>query len=219
MSRSRRFAVTCGIVASVISAGLWCGWRVTREELQPGGMPFAYGQPTESWMFAPGPVVGEEQSDEDPYPAEQAPVINSSDTPVSSVIRNHNLQELIAISLEQPDNLSELLKLFPALPPDEQAEAAQYLSYLLPKENFDAIGKYLTELDTPELLRDVIMSALLNRSDNLRLPYLLAVAQDGRNPGATEAKSLLEAILDENHGDDWLQWQANLERWLRSTEF
>jgi hypothetical protein len=59
------------------------------------------------------------------------------------------------------------------------------------------------------------MAALLSRSDTLKLPYLLQIARDEQNPKALEAKGLLEALLDENFGDDWTRWQTSVDQWLK----
>jgi hypothetical protein len=61
------------------------------------------------------------------------------------------------------------------------------------------------------------MTGLLNRPDNIKLPYLLEVARDEQNPKASEAQGLLESILDKNYEKDWDQWAAEIDQWLQAS--
>jgi hypothetical protein len=125
------------------------------------------------------------------------------------------LEDILSSENDEIEKGPQLLELFPSLTQDSQVESAEYLSNLLPDQQFPALADYLTSAATSSPVRDVVMAGLLSRPDTLRLPYLLEIARDDQNPEAAEAKGLLQAMLDEDFADDWTRWQAEVNRWLK----
>jgi hypothetical protein len=107
-----------------------------------------------------------------------------------------------------------LLSLLPNLPEDGQVEAAQHLSNLLSDEDFNLLGPTLTNAAVAEAVLDVLMTDVLNRPNNLKLPALLEVARIPGHPKASEARDILEIFVDDNFGEDWAAWQAAVGKWM-----
>ena len=109
----------------------------------------------------------------------------------------------------------ELLEMLPNLPEDGQVEAAQHLSNLLADEDFKLLTPTFTNAAIAESVLDVLMTDVLNRPNQLKLPALLDVAQIPNHPKAEEARDILEVFVDENYGQDWTAWRAAVEKWLK----
>ena len=114
-----------------------------------------------------------------------------------------------------PDKAKQMLEMFPRLAEEGQVEVAQHLANLVADENYAPLAKFLTDTQLPESVLDVLMADVLNRPNSLKLPALLEVAKDDKNPKAPEAKDLLELFLEENYGSDWGQWQTKMNQWLK----
>lgn len=135
----------------------------------------------------------------------------------STVITNweDRLDEILADEKPESEKAKQLLEMFPRLPEDGQVEVAQHLSNLVEDDHYAALGGFLTNSALSEDVLDVLLSDLLNRPNSLKLPALLGVARDPKNPKAGEAKDLLELYLEEDYGTDWKKWQQKTEEWLK----
>jgi hypothetical protein len=111
---------------------------------------------------------------------------------------------------------ANLFHLFPQLPPEGQEACAQHLSNLVPDEHYAALGTLLTNSVLPEPVLDTLMSDVLNRPNNIKLPALLLVAQDARHPKAEEAHDILELQIDGDYGTDWALWEQRVQQWLQA---
>jgi hypothetical protein len=109
----------------------------------------------------------------------------------------------------------ELLAMLPNLPEDGQVEAAQHLSNLLADEDFKLLTPTLTNATVSEEVLDVLMTDVLNRPNELKLPALLDVARIPNHPKAEDARDILEVYVDENYGEDWTAWRAAVDKWLK----
>jgi hypothetical protein len=108
-----------------------------------------------------------------------------------------------------------LLDLLPRFPEAGQVEAAQHVANLIADVDYAKFGSYLTNALTPESLQDVVLADALNRPNAIKLPLLLDTARSAGNAKAAEAREILELYLEEDYGDDWSQWQAAMETWLK----
>jgi hypothetical protein len=109
----------------------------------------------------------------------------------------------------------ELLEMLPRLPEDGQVEAAQHLSNLLADEDFKLLTPTFTNAAVPEAVLDVLMTDVLNRPNQLKLPALLEIAQIPNHPKAEEARDVLEVFVDENYGQNWGAWRTAVDKWLK----
>jgi hypothetical protein len=114
------------------------------------------------------------------------------------------------------DKARQMLEMFPQLPVDGQEEVAQHLSNLLPDQDFGLLQVYLTNASLAESVLDVLLDDVLNRPNSLKLPALLEVARSPQHPKAAEAKDFLELFLEEDYGNDWDRWQAQMQEWLKN---
>jgi hypothetical protein len=203
MSRLTTVLTLFGIVSGTVAGGLTLGWLATR-------------QPTKSIYTNPTSKLPEARATEiSTLLLDQAPVALAANAPGLVINWEEKLAMILTSNADDPEKGYELLKIFPNLPEEGQIEVAQQLSNLLPNDDFPSLAQYLTNPATPEPVLDVILAGLVNRSDSVKLPYLLEVAREDQNPKAGEAKDLLEALLDENYGNDWSQWQARVDQWVK----
>jgi hypothetical protein len=124
------------------------------------------------------------------------------------------VEEVLGTRSPDLDKAKQMMELFPRLPAEGQEEVARHLSNLVPDEEYGLMNAYLTNAALPEDVLDVLLDDALNRPNSLKLPALLAMAQNPQHPKAEEAKDFLELFLDEDYGNDWNQWQVKMGQWL-----
>lgn len=124
------------------------------------------------------------------------------------------LDEVLTTEGEPEQKADRLLKLLPNLKEEAQVEISQHLVNFVMDDHYLPLGNILTNASTSEAVASVLMTDLLNRNDNLKLPILLSLARNENHPKHTDAKDLLELYLQENHGDDWAQWESSVTNWL-----
>jgi len=125
------------------------------------------------------------------------------------------VDEVLGSTASDSDKATQMLALFPYLPPEGQEEVARHVSNLLPNQDYGLMHNYLTNSDLPENVLDVLLADALNRPNSLKLPALLDLARNEQNPEAAEAKDFLELLLDQDYGTNWDQWQAGVDAWLK----
>lgn len=129
------------------------------------------------------------------------------------------VDEIVADTETEPEAKADhLLQLFPHLPPEGQEVSAEHLSNLVSDEHYAALGTLFTNSVLPEAVLDTLMSDVLNRPNNIKLPALLIVAQDARHPKAEEAHDILELQLDNDYGTNWTLWEQRLQEWLQAQQ-
>lgn len=107
-----------------------------------------------------------------------------------------------------------LLGLFPNLPEEGQVAAAQHSSRLLPDNYYGALGVQMTNSAVAPAARRAIFADLLTRPNNVKLPWLVAVASTSLDGQSDEAALLLKSILNEDHGSDWQLWRERIAVWM-----
>jgi len=117
--------------------------------------------------------------------------------------------------IDETKKAEELLALYPTLPEDGQLEAIQHISNLLPDDRYAAIAPLLTSAQTSEAVLEVLLTDLLNRPNELKLPTLLQIARTPDHPKAEDARDILEVFVDANHGNDWAQWETAVQKYLK----
>ena len=211
MKKSAIILAACGIAAGTVLSGLLWGWLASR-------VPNPISQTPDSAIQANQSSLILSQTPQQPDPrairaGRFTPAVMSA-APNRLSNWKETVENILNSESEEKEKSQRLLELFPNLPQDGQIAAAEHLSILLPNQDYAALGQYLTNATTPEAVLEVLMAGLLNRPDTLKLPYLLDVARDEQNPKAGEAKGLLQALLDENFGNDWTRWQAKVDQWV-----
>ncbi len=219
MSKLSSILKAAGIVAAVVVVGIVLGWLGTRGSVKPPGVPTVSAP---SNLATAGSVVGSAPKPAGPAPVQpQEPLASETPLKVSAAPANlltnweDKVDEILSSSRAESDKAKQMLEFFPRLPEDGQVEVAQHLSNLVSDQDYPALAQYLTNAATPEPVLDVLMADALNRPNSLKLPLLLGVAQDDKNPKAGEAKDLLELFLEADYGKDWTAWRTNLDQWLK----
>ncbi len=124
------------------------------------------------------------------------------------------VQEILDSDDDDDVKAKEMLRLFPRLPQDGQIEVAEQAGTLLPDQDYGALAEYTTNSTLAEPVLDTLLAALVTRSDSVRLPLLLSIAEDDQHPKSEEALETLEALLGETFGTNWDQWSTNLDQRL-----
>jgi hypothetical protein len=168
---------------------------------------------TQAILPAPVPLIEVTQSLAMPQNSNVAPA------PTNSVSTNKDWEDQIddIVGSDDPDTnkVKRLFALFPNLPPEGQEDAVQHLSNLVDDENYAPLGELLKDDKLPDGVLDGLLSDVLNRPNNLKLPLLLDVASDPNHAKRDEAKDLLELYLGEDYGQDWNKWGTQMTNWLQ----
>jgi len=214
MSKSRIILLASGVTAVAVLSGIGWGWLASQVP------PVSKAERLEALRQEPGSRVAAETAIQiAPQVSVESTgsVSNLGFTPDPNNIADWQdpFEKTLSSESEEPERSRQLLEVFPNLPQDAQVEAVEQLSNLLPNQEYAALAQYLTNSTIAEPVLDVIMAGLLTRPDTLKLPYLVQVARDERNPKAAEAKGILQALLDENFGDDWARWQTEVDQFLK----
>ncbi|MBI3849378.1 MAG: hypothetical protein HY298_03655 [Verrucomicrobia bacterium] len=127
----------------------------------------------------------------------------------------NKIDTILTDNSDDAQKAKKMLELLPQLPEDGQEEAAEHIANLLPDDQYAAARQLLTNAKTTEGVRDALMSDLLNRPNELKLPTLLEIARTPEHPGAEEAKDFLELYLEKDYGTDWAQWEQAMQVWLK----
>jgi len=125
------------------------------------------------------------------------------------------IDTVLTSDTEDSQKANKILELLPQLPPEGQEEAVEHLANLLPDEQYNAARQLLTNAKTSQPILDVLMSDLLNRPNELKLPTLLDIARAPEHPNAEEAKEFLELYLEDDFGTDWGKWEQAMRTWLK----
>jgi len=211
MSKCSFILRVSGIAAATVLSGVFLGRlasQVRQTSVQVRHSPNSvFSEMRTSAQLPASPVV----SDND----QRSKVIIEHAATIELTNWNETVAGILSSGSDEKEKNQQLLELLPRLPPEGQSQVAEHLSRSLPNQDFPQLGQYLTNATTPEPVLDVIMADLLNRPDTLKLPYLLQIARDQQSPKAAEAKGILAALLDEDFGDNWPQWQAKVDQWVK----
>jgi hypothetical protein len=61
----------------------------------------------------------------------------------------------------------------------------------------------------------VLVSDLMNREDQVKLPALLEIAKIPNHPYHDEAMTDLQIFLDQDNGNNWSKWDGAVREYLR----
>jgi len=126
----------------------------------------------------------------------------------------NKIDQALRTNLGEKETAQLLINMLPSMPPEGQAEAAQHISNLLLDEDYQRIAPMVKNPNMPEEVLDVFVTDLMNREDAVKLPVLLDIAKIPNHPHQEEAKTDLEIFLDEDYGDNWVQWEGAMKKYL-----
>ena len=220
-----RIAAVLGVVFAVVILGVVLGWFGVKG-------PGPQIPPTPPTVGASDPSPGKRTSNPEAPTQVATPVrpkTNITSTPAVStpspapVTTNaalipdweDKLENILSGDGEEREKVRQLLVLFSGLPEEGQVEVVQHLSNLVEDQDYAGLRALLVDAMLPEEVLDVLLADVLNRPNALKLPVLLEIARNTQHPKAQEAKDLLELYLEDDYGQDWNQWQARTEQWLK----
>ena len=226
-----KIVTIAGVIALIAAAGLGIGyWAAHSSNTVPPAPPTVVTTSSGSGGAqgsSHSPGVGPVTQDSRPAPpiTEPPPAIPVQTNPIVAEVStnppaNTNWEDTVddIVGSDDPDTnkVSRLFALFPTLPPDGQEEVVQHLSNLVEDDNYKQLGDLLKNGSLPQGVLDELMSDVLNRPNNLKLPMLLSVGQDPNNPEHDEAKDLLELYLGEDPStNNWTGAGDLVSNWLK----
>jgi hypothetical protein len=109
-----------------------------------------------------------------------------------------------------------LIEMYGHLPASLQTEAAQHLVNFATDEHPEPVLEPLMKSGSTETAQGVLLLGLLQREDSIRLPALLQLARDPDHTANADALQYLHFLLEQNHGNDWTQWEHAIEARLKT---
>jgi hypothetical protein len=139
-------------------------------------------------------------------PAEPAKPLADWEVKIDQVLRNN---------ADETQTAQMLINMLPSLPAEGQAEAAQHISNLILDKDYNRVLPLVKNPGLPEEVLDVLVTDLMNREDEVKLPALLEIAKIPNHPHHEEAATDLQIFLDEDYGQDWGKWTAAMKTYLK----
>ena len=102
------------------------------------------------------------------------------------------IDQVLDLQAPETETAKMLINLMPTLPPDGQAEAAQHVTNLILDKDYGLVMPMLRNPAYGEAVQDVLITDLMNREDNVKLPALLEVARIPNHPYHEEAMTDLD---------------------------
>ncbi len=128
------------------------------------------------------------------------------------------IDEALRSNAETPAIAQMLLQQINGMPGEGQFASARHIVNLLPDKDYLTVLPYVQNTRLDPGFQEVIVAESLNRSDEVKLPVLLAAARTPNHPMAEIAKSTLGFLLENNFGDDWGRWEAAVKEALAKKE-
>jgi hypothetical protein len=112
--------------------------------------------------------------------------------------------------------VGKLASLIPSLPLEGQMEGAQHMVNLLDDAQYKMATDLLLNPATPQSVKEIIYSDLLNRPNAVKLTGLVAILGMTGNPLRAEALNTLQVFTGEDLGDNSQLWAAAVQRFLQA---
>jgi hypothetical protein len=212
-----------GLILCIVIVGAFTGWFRGQDTTPEDVTPLEPAEPVTVVSRQPERYAPLRARDE-PLSTTPAPLPTPSNAPAVEPVANavagsfQSIDDILGSSLDETQKVQQLFALFPKLTGEDQEEAVQHISNLLPDENYAPLGKLLTDAKLPEAVLDALMTDVLNRGDALKLPALLDVAKQPNHAMASDARDVLEIYLEHDYGVDWTAWDEAIKRWLKENE-
>lgn len=138
--------------------------------------------------------------------------------PFDNLLTNweERVQEILSSEEDADEQARDMLELLPRLPLDGQVEVVEQAGGLLPDRDYGVLADYTTNSTLAEPVLDALLSGLMNRSDPIRLPLLLSIAEEEQHPKSEQALSILETLLGQTYGTNWEQWTSIVDQRLNA---
>jgi hypothetical protein len=204
------------VLAMAGAVGLLIGWMASRQgDVAPIVVPTNSAPPMAVIPQAP-PTPAPEAVVTHPAPPRRARVEAAPPpAPQYATDWEQKLDDILLSEADANTKADRILALIPTAPPDAQVELSQHLVNMVQDDHYSGAAQLLTNSVTPSAVSSVLMNDLLNRGNTLKLPMLLAVAQNNDHPLKDQALEMLELLLQQNDGTNWDQWNSSINTWLQ----
>ena len=204
-----------GFIAAAVIVGVGLGWLASR----PKTLAHQTGEVSESAPTAAMTAKSAAAAQPAPEPATDPTIAINTATPGEMPAKEDwgdKIGNILTEDTEFPQKCKDMLALYPDLPDDGKLEIVQHLNNLIENENYAAMGKILIDPKTPAAVGEAILNDLFNRPGSLKIPLMLQIARTPNHPMAASARENLVLFLEEDHGNDWAQWEKTATTWLKS---
>jgi hypothetical protein len=205
-----------GVLLLAGAVGLLIGWMASRQgDVAPIVVPPSTNPPVVA--LTPAPITSQDTNVAFVQPNRQATApTQDAATPQYSTDWEQKLDGILLADEDPNAKADQILALIPNAPPDAQVELTQHLVNMVQDDHYDGAAGLLTNAETPSAVSTVLMNDLLNRENTLKLPMLLAVAENDNHPLKDQAKDMLELLIQEDDGNNWDQWSASINTLLQN---
>lgn len=187
------------LMALLLLGVFFLGSRMPEPAVAPSAPPRVAAPPV------PAPPIADPLESESTPPG-RAPFVGGiadGDAAISEVIANPDL--------DNAQIVTKLVEMIPKLSEEEQANAAQHTANLSDDVVAAVWIPKILDRSMPEPAARVLVADLYNRSHDLLLPVLAALADDPKSPFAQESAETLEVIIGPREGSR--TWTASFRTW------
>lgn len=194
------------IVVAVVAGGL-IGWWATRSktiEVQPTPVPSITEDAPASTNAAGDPAAG-------------SPHVSAEIMPeVTATNWEDRLDDILGSDkMDEDQKADKLADMIPNLPENAQIEIVPHLANLIADEHYAKAAAILKDEKMPAPVGQVLLDDLFNRDDALKMPLVLELAKNENHPLKAPAREMLEQLTQEDHGTNWQEWTATVEKMLK----
>jgi hypothetical protein len=118
------------------------------------------------------------------------------------------VDEILLSNQSNQQKIDALVKLLASTARPGQVEIMHEIVELSRGSTDELLTNLLFRQDLHETVTSVLLTELLKRSNDRRLPMLLSLAQVESHPNSGEAVELLQLLLEQDHAQDWSKWQT-----------
>jgi hypothetical protein len=211
----KTLATVTVLAVIAIGAGLLVAWFMGRH----GGINIAAPSSSDPVAGATAPVATATPNPLTP-PAVKYSIENRATAPqyLDSRTWEEKLEDILLHGGDANAQSDKILALMATASPDAQLELSQHLINMTQDDHYDGVAGLLTNATTQKPVSTVLMNDLLNRRNTLKLPMLLAVAENDDHPLKGEAKDLLGVFIQTDYGTNWSDWSGAVTNWLQQNE-
>jgi hypothetical protein len=210
----KTLATVAALAIVAIGAGLLVAWYMGSH----GSVSVT--APAETFAPSPSPAPGAPAVRPASPPPVERTIPDTAGDPqlLDSRTWEEKLEEILLRGGEPDEKADKILALIPTASPDAQVELSQHLINMAQDDHYDGVAGLLTNANTQKAVSTVLMNDLLNRKNTLKLPMLLAIAENDDHPLKGEAKDLLGVFIQTDYGTNWTQWSSAIDTWLQQNE-
>jgi len=115
--------------------------------------------------------------------------------PAPTVAWEDRLDQLLTTETDPATTVRGLVSSMRQLPPEAQEQYAAHAVNLCGDEQFALLGEIYLNTQTPPVVTETIFSDLLNRPDEIKLPWLAKTLGNAAHPMAGKAEEILRTYI------------------------